>query len=60
MKTTLSLDNDVAAQLEVWWAKQNLTFKQAVDFVLRRGLCELSRSKARTLSWTTFRKCWTR
>jgi hypothetical protein len=47
MRTTLSLDDDVAAQLEAWRAKQNLTFKQAVNSALRRGLNELSRPKAR-------------
>jgi hypothetical protein len=47
MRTTLSLDDDVSAQLEVWRAKQNLTFKQAVNSALRRGLSELSRPKAR-------------
>jgi len=47
MRTTLSLDEDVAAQLESWRAKQHLTFKQAVNSALRRGLSELSRPKAR-------------
>jgi hypothetical protein len=47
MRTTLSLDDDVAAQLEAWRAKQNLTFKQAVNAALRRGLNELSRPKTR-------------
>ncbi len=47
MRTTLSLDEDVAAQLEAWRAKQKLTFKQAVNSALRRGLTELSRPKAR-------------
>jgi hypothetical protein len=46
MRTTLSLDDDVSAQLETWRARQNLTFKQAVNFALRRGLSELSRPKA--------------
>jgi hypothetical protein len=47
MRTTLSLDDDVAAQLEAWRGKQNLSFKQAVNTILRRGLSELSRPKAR-------------
>lgn len=47
MRTTLSLDDDVAAQLEAWRAKQNLTFKEAVNSALRRSLDELSRPKAR-------------
>jgi hypothetical protein len=45
MRTTLSLDDDVAAQLEAWRSKQNLTFKEAVNSALRRGLNELSRPK---------------
>jgi hypothetical protein len=45
MRTTLSLDDDVAAQLEAWRAKQKLTLKQAVNSALRRGLTELSRRK---------------
>jgi hypothetical protein len=47
MRTTLSLDDDVAAQLEAWRSKQNLSFKQAVNEAMRRGLNELSRPKAR-------------
>ena len=47
MRTTLSLDEDVAAQLEAWRAKQKLTFKEAVNSALRRGLNELSRPRAR-------------
>ncbi len=46
MRSTLSLDDDVAAQLEAWRVKQNLTFKEAVNSALRRGLNELSRPKA--------------
>jgi hypothetical protein len=42
MRTTLSLDDDVAAQLSAWQAKQKLTFKEAVNTALRRGLNELS------------------
>jgi len=47
MRTTLSLDDDVAAQLEAWRAKQNLSFKQALNSALRRGLTEMNRPKAR-------------
>jgi hypothetical protein len=46
MRTTLSLDDDVAAQLEAWRAKQDLSFKEAVNSALRRGLTELSRPRA--------------
>jgi hypothetical protein len=47
MRTTLSLDDDVSAQLEAWRVKQKLTFKQAVNSALRRGLNELSRPGTR-------------
>ena len=47
MRTTLSLDDDVASQLEAWRAKRNLSLKQAVNSALRRGLNEISRPKAR-------------
>jgi len=47
VRTTLSLDDDVAAQLEAWRAKRNLSLKQAVNSALRRGLNEISRPKAR-------------
>jgi hypothetical protein len=46
MRTTLSLDEDVAAQLQAWREKQSLTFKEAVNSALRRGLAELDRVKA--------------
>lgn len=46
MRTTLSLDDDVSAQLETWRAKHNLTFEEAVNSALRRGLDELSRPKS--------------
>jgi hypothetical protein len=47
MRTTLTLDDDVAAQLEAWRAKEDLTFKEAVNSALRRGLGELDRPKER-------------
>jgi len=47
MRTTLTLDDDVAAQLEAFRAKEDLTLKQAVNSALRRGLMELSRSRVR-------------
>jgi len=47
MRTTLTLDDDVAAHLEAWRVKQNLTFREAVNIALRRGLTELSRPKTR-------------
>ncbi len=47
MRTTLTLDDDVAAQLEAFRAKEDLTLKQAVNSALRRGLMELSRPRVR-------------
>jgi hypothetical protein len=47
MRTTLSLDDDVSAHLETWRVSQNLTFKEAVNTALRRGLSELDPPKAR-------------
>lgn len=47
MRTTLSLDDDVAAQLEAWRSREDLTFKEAVNTALRRGLGELGRPKPR-------------
>jgi hypothetical protein len=47
MRTTLSLDADVAAQLQAWRARQKLSFKQAVNSALRRGLNDLSHPRAR-------------
>jgi hypothetical protein len=47
MRTTLSLDDDVAALLEAWREKEQLSFKQAVNAALRCGLGELSRPKRR-------------
>jgi hypothetical protein len=47
MRTTLSLGDNVAAKLESWRAKQNLSFEEAVNCVLRCGLNELSRPASR-------------
>jgi hypothetical protein len=45
MRTTLSLDDDVAAQLEAFRATHDLTFKDAVNSALRQGLRALSRPR---------------
>lgn len=47
MRTTVSLDDDVAVQLEAWRSTQNLTFKEAVNSALRIGLTELTCPKSR-------------
>lgn len=41
MRTTLSLDDDVAALLEQVQKAKNVTFKQAVNDALREGLARL-------------------
>jgi hypothetical protein len=38
MRTTLTLDEDVAAKLRQFAARRRLSFKEAVNSVLRRGL----------------------
>jgi hypothetical protein len=42
MRTTLSLDDDVAALLEQLRETRNTTFKQIVNDALREGLARLS------------------
>jgi len=43
MRTTLSLDDDVAAQLDQLRRKRGVTFKTVVNEALRLGLVELER-----------------
>lgn len=49
MRTTLTLDDDVAAKLRDLAQRKGLSFKEAVNSVLRRGFVapEPRRSKAR-------------
>lgn len=47
VRTTLSLDEDVAAQLEDLCGREKLSFHEAVNSTLRRGLRELLKPKAR-------------
>jgi len=47
MRTTLTLDDDVAAQLEAFRAREHLTLKHALNSALRRGLLELSQPRVR-------------
>lgn len=42
MRTTLSLDEDVAAVLERMRRSRNMSFKQLVNEALRRGLKDMS------------------
>jgi Arc/MetJ family transcription regulator len=45
MRTTLTLDDDVAAELEERRRAQGLTFKRAVNEALRRGLLAMSQGE---------------
>lgn len=38
MRTTVTLDPDVAARLKAWAHRQQLSFKEALNTVIRRGL----------------------
>jgi hypothetical protein len=52
MRTTLSLDDDVAALLEQLRNSRNATFKQVVNDALREGLARLN-SPAETRAFRT-------
>jgi hypothetical protein len=57
MRTTLTLDDDVAAKLKDFARRKRLSFKDAVDSVLRRGLTgqEVSRRATKPFRVHTFR-----
>ena len=38
MRTTITLDDDIAAKIEILRQEQSLSFKQAVNLLLRQGL----------------------
>ncbi|MCA1709156.1 MAG: ribbon-helix-helix protein, CopG family, partial [Actinobacteria bacterium] len=46
MRTTLSLDDDVAAQLEQFRARGDRSFRQLVNDALRAGLAQIDRESA--------------
>jgi hypothetical protein len=49
MRTTLTLDDDVAVQLKRLMRKHDSSLKDIVNDALRRGLCEMAtRPKSRT------------
>jgi predicted DNA-binding ribbon-helix-helix protein len=60
MRTTLTLDDDVAVKLRELAERQKLTFKQAVNQVLRRGLTAQERPARRGKSYRveTFRSAF--
>lgn len=47
MRTTLTLDDDVAAALERVRKKARLGLKEAVNEALRRGLAQMARAEGR-------------
>lgn len=47
MRTTLTLDDDVAAQLEQLRARADRPYKEIVNDVLRAGLAHLDRQESR-------------
>lgn len=46
MRTTVTLDPDVAARLKTWAHRQQLSFKEALNTVIRRGLSSPSTGRA--------------
>jgi len=57
MRTTLSLDDDVAALLEQMRKAKDATFKQVVNDALREGLTRLS-SPSDTVRFEPSRSIW--
>jgi len=54
MRTTITLDDDVAALLKRLGQKRRMKFKELVNLALREGLKHLSASKKKR---TSFRTC---
>jgi hypothetical protein len=52
MRTTLTLDEDVAIALEKVRDKRSLTFKAAVNEALRRGLQEMAEPEQERVPYT--------
>ncbi len=57
MRTTLTLDDDLAAKLKDFARRKRLSFKDAINSILRRGLTaqEVSRRAAKPFRVHTFR-----
>ena len=53
MRTTLTIDDDVAARLEQERRKRRISFKEIVNDVLRAGLEGLGRHKRRPAEFRT-------
>lgn len=56
MRTTLTLDDDVAAKLTEFARRKRMSFKEAVNTILRRGFVapDLRRERARRFRVETF------
>ena len=57
MRTTLTLDDDLAVKLKDFARRKRLSFKDAINSILRRGLTaqEVSRRAAKPFRVQTFR-----
>jgi hypothetical protein len=57
MRTTLTLDDDLAVKLKDFARRKRLSFKDAINSILRRGLTaqEVSRRAAKPFRVHTFR-----
>ena len=55
MRTTVTLDDDVAAELSQLMRERGLTFKAALARVLRRGLAAERQDEGTSYSLPTFR-----
>ena len=51
MRTTLTLDDDVAAKLKEYARRKRLSFKEVVNTILRRGLVAPERRRVPTESF---------
>jgi hypothetical protein len=60
MRTTVTLDDDVAAKLEELARRQRLSFKEVLNTVIRRGLSSATRSRAAKVPYrvATFRSAF--
>lgn len=53
MRTTLTLDDDVAQQIDRLTSDRRTTLKAVVNEALRRGLREMSEPRRKTAGYTT-------
>ena len=54
MRTTLTLDDDVSVMLKKMQTEENLSFKEAVNQVLRRGLYQREKKEATVYKQKSF------